>query len=150
MKRDVHVAVYGLVGAGKSTIVGIFMDALKDRGIEVTTTSLDDSPPPKARLNQIAIENTRVVLTEVRLRRQVTSKFPTTEERPPFAVQVHNTEEGGALLKLDVCGVVLEHRWPAHSLAVEKARMIAARLANELAVDVQDFIPTVIDRVQPR
>lgn len=148
-KKTLFVSIFGPRNSGKTTLMRLFRKFLEPYNFDVQTSWEIDSPPettglPDFKLKAIA-EKTKIVLVETQQK-----KLTRQNESPDdYEVKVQHVLGIGYIVSVTVAGVTLEHNFGDRTpLLKERARSTAARLANELGVEVVDTIPTEYDRVQ--
>lgn len=153
-KRTLYVSIFGPPMTGKTTITQLFKKLLDTLGVETQISwGLDGPPrtePQELKMKAIA-EKIKVVMTETQQR-----KVPSDRHESPddYQVRVYHTGVGYGV-SLSVQGTILRHNFELKKdieqlVTKERARSVAARLANELGVDVIDEIPNEYDYVQPK
>ncbi len=152
MKRMVHVSVFGPTNSGVTTITDVIKKAVEKIGIETKVAWDEYDGPPKNSITDFKIrailDKTVVVLTESRQRKIERDRHESPND---YLIRVDRTENGKYRIIMSVLGIDLVHEFTGKEDYVkEKARAIAARLANELDADIIDSIPREYDYNQPR
>ncbi len=152
MKRMIHVSVFGPTNSGVTTITDIIKKSIEKIGIETKVAWDDHDGPPKSQVQDFktraVIDKTVVVLTESRQRKIERDRH---ESPGDYVIRVRQTENGKYQIIMSVLGIDLVHEFrDSEDYVKERARAIAARLANELDADVIDSIPREYDYNQPR
>jgi hypothetical protein len=145
-KIPLYVSVFGIPGSGKTTAMQLFQKILEACGIEVRASwGPEGSPktePSKHKLKAVA-EKTIVYLIETQKRKYDKDRHESPDD---FQVKVQYTPGIGYSVALSVLGTVLRHDFgDKFPILKERARATAARLANELGVDVIDEVSNDVD-----
>lgn len=150
MKRMIHVSVFGPSNSGVTTITDTIKRAIEKIGVEIKVAW--DEGPPKTSITDFktkaVMDKTVVVLTESRQRKMERDRH---ESPTDYVIRVGRTEVGKYRIVMSILGVDFIHEFSdSEDYVKEKARAIAARLANELDADVIDSMPKEYDYNQPR
>lgn len=149
-KHKVSVSVIGRPNTGKTTIIKKIIAALTAADIEVEAMWGVDGPPREGneefdrKRSQVIAKKTKVVIAEFHSNR-VTGRDSPDDVR----VQVEHSASSGFGVVLIVAGTNLRKDFGPESYHQERARSVAARLAAELEVDVEDNTRNEHSWVQP-
>lgn len=146
IKKTVSVAVIGMAMTGKSAIMQKIISALSGSGIELQVEwgidgkPKDLDPDSESKKLQSISKKTKVVLTEFQTRKpsQATAGKVSSDDT---SVQLLYYEGEGHVVQVSVLGAPLRHYTGDLPLSRERARIIAARLAASLNVEVEDLVP---------
>lgn len=144
-KKTLFVSVFGPPNSGKTSVTQLIEQLLKSNGVETQVSWGIDGPPSNMskaidRLKGIAANKTKVVITETQTRRIPTHRHESPDD---YQVRVYYVVGVGYGVSLTIQGTTLKHDFgEKFPVLKERARSVAARIANELGVDVIDEIPT--------
>ncbi len=156
MKKNLYITIVGQSMTGKSRLMKLFRESMKQYDIEVQPIWSQDGEPgqpstlddhDKRCLTAIA-KKTKVVMTEHQANRR--SGGTEVEHLNDLAVYVVHDVRQGYGVRFMVMGQPLEKWFGEFPASKERARSIAARLSAELDLDVIDTIPREYDWVQPQ
>ena len=152
VKQAVHVSVIGRAKTGKTTVLKLLAQTLKNSGVEVEINwGVDGEPlqtPPeleKKRLAGISAKS-KVVISEVNTRRTKSGN----EEQTDVIIEVKYDEEKGYGVRLVIASFPLESWFGKFSASKDRARTVASRLSAEFDIDYYDDIPRDYEWSQPR
>lgn len=149
-KRTLYVSIFGPPMTGKTTITQLVKKLLDTIGVETQVSwGLEGPPrtdPADFKLKALA-EKIKVIITETQQRRVSSDRHESSED---YQVRVYHLTGIGYGVSVSVQGTILRHDFGDLPILKERARAVAARLANEIGVDVIDEIPNEYDYVQPR
>lgn len=143
-KKTLYVSIFGPPNIGRSSVTQLLEQSLKSNGIETQVSWEIDGPPTNEskiidKLKAIT-SKTKVVITETQTKRIPTHRHESIDD---YQVRVYYVVGYGYGVSLTIQGITLKHDFgEKFPVLKERARSVAARLANELGVDVIDEIPT--------
>lgn len=148
-KTIVYISVFGPANSGKTTLMHLIHKAFKTCGIEMQVAWDSEGPSIIDHTNlklRDVIEKTKVVLVESLQRKIKGSRHESSEDFQVFVRHTLGKNLGFYRVALSMHGVTLKHDFSDQiPTSKERARSIAARLANELGVEVIDELSNDID-----
>lgn len=148
-KKTLFVSFFGPPNSGKTTLLQLFQKFLEPYKFEVQTSWDVGGPPqstglPDFKLKAIA-DKIKIVLMETQQKKSTRQ----SDSPDDYQVKVEHVSGIGYIVSVTVAGVTLQHNFgERHPVLKERARATAARLANDLGVEVIDTIPHEYERVQ--
>lgn len=140
-KRQVSVLVIGETKTGSTTIMKSIVDHLTSQGADVSPHwDEKDGPPPPIPMAMLA-ERVKRLKSQVVISEHRPVFTDRHESLQDFQVKTYHREGVGYFCSIVVLGVPLFANFGDLPISKEKAKTLAARLAAELGVDVQDEIP---------
>lgn len=151
MKKTVNVSVVGSTGSGKTAVIQVIAKALREAKFEHFIDWGQQGVP----FNDDSFEQKRINAAANKSR-VIVSEFPAPVLRKygdgpkDLEVVVDYTPGVGYSTSIIIMGVRLRANFGDQPYSQERARSIAARMAAELAVDVEDKTRNHHDWVQPQ
>ncbi len=149
-KKTIFVSIFGPPNSGKTTIIQLLKRLLESSKVETqiswNTSEPPTKDPPDYKLKSVA-DKIKVVITETQEKRIPVHRHESPDD---YQVRVYYISGVGYGVSVTMQGVTLKHDFgEKFPVLKERARSIAARLANELGVNVIDEISNEPDYVQP-